>query len=161
MRQTCWDQVAVPEARLAEGHTKVLGHYQPVSAHWRLGAAEGMGGLYSSVTDLARFASYEMTAWPARSDRDPGPIRRSSLRESQLVAGLSRPGKQAFGVNWIVLNDSTLGYIITHNGGTEGYSASIVLGPTRGIGVILLASSTEVIDAIARDTFTVLANAER
>ena len=162
MRQTFWDQDAVPEGTLAEGHAKgLLGRYAPAGPHWRLGAAEGMGGLYSSVADLARFVSYEMTAWPARSDRDPGPIRRSSLRESQLTAGLARPGKQAFGVNWVVLNDSSLGYVITHDGGTEGYSACVVLGPTRGIGVILLSSATDAIDDMARDTFTILARAER
>ncbi len=160
MRQTTWDQSAVPEGKLAEGHAKVLGRYLPVNAHWRLGAAEGMGGLYSTVTDLARFASYEMTAWPARSERDPGPLRRSSLRESQLVAGLARPGKQAFGINWVVLTDSTLGYLITHNGRTEGYSACIALGPTRGIGVILLSSATDAVDDMAQDAFAVLARAE-
>ncbi|MEO5731544.1 MAG: serine hydrolase domain-containing protein [Byssovorax sp.] len=160
MRQTSWDQAAVPGDKLAVGHARVRGRYEPVAAHWRLGAAEGMGGLYSSVADLARFVSYEMTAWPARSDRDPGPIRRSSLRESQLTAGLARPGKQAFGVNWVVLNDSSLGYVITHNGGTEGYSSCVVLAPTRGIGVILLASATDAVDDMARDAFTILARAE-
>ncbi len=161
MRQTTWDQSAVPSDKLAAGHSKIDGKYQPAGPHWRLGAAEGMGGLYSSVADLARFASYEMTAWPARSDRDPGPIRRSSLRESQLSAGLSRPGRQAFGVNWVVATDGTLGYLITHDGGTEGYSACVVLGPTRGIGIIVLASATEAINGMAREAFGVLARAER
>lgn len=160
MRRTYWDEAAVPAEKLAAGHAKVFGRYLPAGPHWRLGAAEGMGGLYSSVADLARFVSYEMTAWPARSDRDPGPIRRSSLRESQLTAGLARPGKQAFGINWVVLNDSSLGYLITHNGGTEGYSACVVLGPTRGIGVILLSSATDAVDRMARDAFTLLARAE-
>ncbi len=161
MQHTFWDQSEVPGAKLAAGHARIDGKYRPAGPHWRLGAAESMGGLYSSVADLARFASYEMTAWPARSDRDPGPIRRSSLRESQLSAGLVRPGKQAFGVNWVVLNDSALGYVITHNGGTEGYSACILLGPTRGIGIILLSSATEAVDAMAREAFAILARAER
>jgi CubicO group peptidase (beta-lactamase class C family) len=159
MRQTYWDQSDVPSDKLAAGHQKIEGKYQPAGPHWRLGAAEGMGGLYSSVADLARFASYEMTAWPARSEKDPGPIRRSSLRESQLSAGLARPGRQAFGVNWVVVNDGNLGYVITHNGGTEGYSGCIVLGPTRGIGIILLSSATEAADSIARDAFAILARA--
>jgi CubicO group peptidase (beta-lactamase class C family) len=161
MRQTFWDQSDVPTDKLASGHARVEGKYQPAGPHWRLGAAEGMGGLYSSVADLARFASYEMTAWPARSDRDPGPLRRSSLRESQLSAGLVRPGKQAFGVNWVVITDSTLGYLIMHDGGTEGYSACVILGPTRGIGVILLSSASEAVDTMAREAFTILARAER
>jgi CubicO group peptidase (beta-lactamase class C family) len=161
MRQTAWDQADVPADKLAAGHAKIDGKYQPAGPHWRLGAAEGMGGLYSSVADLARFASYEMTAWPARSERDPGPIRRSSLRESQLSAGLARPGRQAFGVNWIVATDGNLGYIITHDGGTEGYSACVVLGPTRGIGIIILSSATEAVDGMAREAFGLLARAER
>ena len=159
MRQTFWDQSDVPRDKLAVGHAKIDGAYRPAGVHWRLGAAEGMGGLYSSVADLARFASYEMAAWPARSERDPGPLRRSSLRESQLSAGLARPGKQAFGVNWRVLNDTTLGYTIMHDGGTEGYSACVLLGPTRGIGIILLSSATEAIDAMAREAFGILARA--
>jgi CubicO group peptidase (beta-lactamase class C family) len=161
MRQTFWDQSDVPTDKLASGHARIEGKYQPAGPHWRLGAAEGMGGLYSSVADLARFASYEMTAWPARSDRDPGPLRRSSLRESQLSAGLVRPGRQAFGVNWVVMADSNLGYLIMHDGGTEGYSACVILGPTRGIGIILLSSATEAVDGMAREAFTVLARAER
>jgi CubicO group peptidase (beta-lactamase class C family) len=161
MSHTFWDQSAVPGDKLAAGHARIRDVYKPAGPHWRLGAAEGMGGLYSSVADLARFASYEMTAWPARSDVDPGPIRRSSLRESQVSAGLARPGKQAFGINWVVLNDSSLGYVITHDGGTEGYSACVVLGPTRGFGVILLSSATEAVDTMAREAFAVLARAER
>ncbi|MEP7125279.1 MAG: serine hydrolase domain-containing protein [Byssovorax sp.] len=161
MRQTFWDQSDVPTDKLAAGHQRLQGKYQPAGPHWRLGAAEGMGGLYSSVADLARFASYQMTAWPARSERDPGPIRRSSLRESQLSAGLARPGKQAFGVSWVVISDSVLGYLVMHDGGTEGYSACLILGPTRGIGVILLASASDAVDGMARDAFTILAKAER
>ena len=159
MRQTFWDESDVPANKLAAGHQKIDGTYQPAGPHWRLGAAEGMGGLYSSVADLARFASYQMTAWPARSEKDRGPIRRSSLRESQLSAGLARPGKQSFGVNWVVVNDSNLGYVVTHNGGTEGYSGCVVLGPTRGIGIILLSSASEAVDSIARDAFAILARA--
>ena len=60
----------------------------------------------------------------------------------------------------MVLNDSSLGYLVTHNGGTEGYSACVVVAPTRGIGVILLASATDAVDDMARDAFTILARAE-
>ena len=159
MRQTFWDQEDVPHDKRAAGHAKIDGKYQPAGVHWRLGAAEGLGGLYSSVADLARFVSYEMAALPTRNERDPGPLRRSSLRESQLSAGLARPGKQAFGVNCIVLNDPDLGDRIMHDGGTEGYSACVLLGPTRGIGIILLSSATEAVDSMAREAFALLARA--
>jgi hypothetical protein len=59
------------------------------------------------------------------------------------------------------MTDPGLGYLIMHDGGTEGYSSCVILGPTRGIGIILLSSATEAVDGMAREAFSLLARAER
>jgi len=134
MTSSTWEP---PGEHLATGY--VLQGDQLVTSHlWRMGAAEGMGGLYSDLTDMLRFAAWELSAWPPRDDPDPGPVRRSSVRESQLVAGGAPAGPRAFGVNWVVLDDETVGHLVFHTGSTDKYSTSIFLAPHHGVGVVVL-----------------------
>ncbi len=162
MRSTVWEDGQVPAAQLAQGHSRdKAGRYQPCGPHWRLGPAEGMGGVYSSVNDMARFISFELAAWPPRDDDDDGPVRRATVRESQLGAGLSRAGKSTWGVNWGVSEDAGMGHVVTHNGGTEGYSASIWLAPGKGVGLVLLASVSSVLDNLGKRALGQMIKAEK
>ena len=57
------------------------------------GALAPMGGLWSTVEDLARVMAFFDDAFPARDGGDDGPLRRSSRREQQQVqraAGVAR-----------------------------------------------------------------------
>ena len=47
------------------------------------GAFGSMGGMLTSTRDLARYVGFLMSAWPPRDGADPGPVKRSSLREMQ------------------------------------------------------------------------------
>jgi CubicO group peptidase (beta-lactamase class C family) len=162
MRSTVWEDAQVPAGLLAQGHSRDKeGRYQPCGPHWRLGPAEGMGGVYSSVNDLARFISFELAAWPPRDDADDGPVRRATVRESQFGAGLSRAGKSTWGVNWAVSEDPALGHVITHNGGTEGYSSSIWLAPGKGVGLVLLSSVSSVLDNLGKRALGMMVKAEK
>jgi CubicO group peptidase (beta-lactamase class C family) len=149
MRSTVWDAEAVAPGMLAQGWIVKGDGFAPCGAHWRLGAAEAMGGLYSSAEDLSRYVAFQLSAWPPRDGADAGPLRRSSVRESQLVAGFARAGGQAFGVNWIIKNEPRLGYVVFHNGGTEGYHASLWMLPERGVGVIALGPASDVLDGMS------------
>jgi CubicO group peptidase (beta-lactamase class C family) len=150
MTHTVWDREAVPEDRLAQGWAEAKGGgFTTAGAHWRFGAAEGMGGLYSSVADLSRYVSFQLSAWPPRDGPDEGPLRRSSVRESHLLAGLSWPAARGFGVNWIVSTEPRLGHVVFHNGQTEGYHAVIFMLPERGVGVVALGPATFKLDAVA------------
>ena len=40
-----------------------------------------MGGLITSIEDLAKYVAMHLAAWPPRSDAETGPLKRSSLRE--------------------------------------------------------------------------------
>src|SRR5262249_60290260 len=68
---------------------------------------------------------------------------------SHLSAGFTFPGGQSFGVNWMLRDDPSLGHVVFHNGGTEGYHATIWMVPERGVGVIALGPATGEIDGIA------------
>ena len=148
MRATVWDQTSVPADKLAEGYENKDHKFVPCGPHWRMGAAEGMGGLYSSVRDLSRYVAFELSAWPPRDDAEVGPVRRSSVRESQLIAGPLRATNEGFGVNWIVKTEPKLGYVVFHNGGTEGYHSAIWMAPERATGAIGLAPGASEIDGI-------------
>lgn len=139
MSSTAWERSAVSADRLATGYRRREGALIS-EHHWNLGAAEALGGLYSTVNDMARFLAFQLDAWPARSDPDTGPIRRSSVRESQLLAGFSDPGGQGFGVNWGPVHHPTLGLSAAHAGGTYQYGAVAWVVPRRGLAVILLAN---------------------
>lgn len=160
MTHTVWDREDVPPDLLAEGWAQKGSDLTSVGTHWRLGAAEAMGGLYSSVADMSRYLAFQLSAWPARGGADDGPLRRSSVRESQLVAGFGRGGAEGFGINWIVKNEPGLGgHVVFHNGATEGYHATVWMLPERGLAVIALGPSTPELDGIAHRALTVIARA--
>src|SRR5712672_2404338 len=50
------------------------------------GAYAAMGGLYTSMRDLARYAAFQLDAWPPREDPESGPLSRASRREMQQAA---------------------------------------------------------------------------
>jgi len=149
MKDTMFDRSEVPASKLAAGYTQVGDDWKPVRSHWRLGAMEAAGILYSSVADLARFVQFELSAWPPRDGPDDGPLKRSSVRESQQrIFG-------EFGINWMVDKN-----MVWHSGGTEAYRSALVMQPRRGIGVIALTGCSEEVDDIARDAIEKLAPAD-
>ncbi len=111
-----------------------------------LGAAEPCGGLYSNLVDMARYAAFQLAAWPPRDDPDPGPVRRASLREAQRIVnfeGMSSSGAgnahaSGVGLAWIIDQDCDFETVVSHNGGTEGYGAALYMLPERRLAVIVL-----------------------
>lgn len=140
MKGSAWERESVPAGLLAAGHVKQGGQVLPGVAHWRLGAAEAMGGLYASMEDMAALVAFELAAWPPRDEPETGPVRRGTVRESQLATG-TVPGDGAFGLGWMVPQAPELGHVLMHNGATANYSASVLLLPQRGMGVVALAGT--------------------
>ncbi|MGR5201047.1 hypothetical protein ACPV39_22435, partial [Photobacterium damselae] len=50
------------------------------------GAFGPMGGMLTSVSDLARWVGLMLDAWPPRDGEERAPLGRASLREMQQVA---------------------------------------------------------------------------
>jgi hypothetical protein len=118
-----------------------------------------MGQLYSTLNDLAKFASFELDAWPPRDTPDEGPIRRSTLRESQMAFGSSN-GSTGFGVNWIVMDDKDVGHVVFYSGTTGDYAATIWMLPRRRIAVVALAGNGNygALDELARGALGMVAS---
>ena len=144
MRASVWDPEAVPAGRLATPYA--AGPGGPVAKpRWRLGMAEAAGGLYSTLNDMARYAAFQLAAYPPRDDADAGPLRRSSVREAHAVqhaTGLVvRPDEaraEGIGLAWWSYRSCELAQVVWHTGGTEGYRGAIHLLPEHGVALILL-----------------------
>ncbi len=156
MASTVWDQTDVPPDRLATAYATVDGKLAAVP-HWRLGASEGSGGLYSSVRDMARYVALHLSAYPPRDAPDDGVIRRSSLREAhsagfQPTLGIQlrdhavpgdslvdgRADTYAYGLGVAATCDHDV--LVQHGGGTEGYRSGVAFLAHHGVGIVVLAS---------------------
>lgn len=163
MSASYWTEADVPRGRLATAYAPGPRGPQKVK-HWRLGASEAAGGIYTSLRDLARYAAFQLAAYPPRSEPESGPVRRSTVRESHAVqhhSGLTVTSRgpeasvsaTATGLGLAWWNDETceLEQLVWHPGGTEGYTAALLLLPQRGVGLVLLINSFEAKDRAITD----------
>jgi CubicO group peptidase (beta-lactamase class C family) len=115
------------------------------------------GGLFSTVRDLARYAAFQLSAWPPRDDADEGPLRRSSAREAQRMSAWDalsvaplQPGKHVsataagYGYGWVSYETCDWESVVWHNGAlTDGYRSVVLLLPDRGIAIVALSNLFE------------------
>jgi CubicO group peptidase (beta-lactamase class C family) len=116
------------------------------------GALASMGGLFSTVRDLARWVSEFLDAFPARDDPDDDrPLGRATRREMQQLQRAmppllaARPVHEApelvaggYGFGLFVLADLDIGTVVAHSGGYPGYGSHMAWHPATGLGVIAL-----------------------
>ena len=108
-----------------------------------------MGGIWTTVADLARWVGWLSEAFPARDDTDAGPLSRAARREMQTaqryigttVSG-DRYTTSGYGYGLRVIEDARLGRVVTHSGGFPGYGSNMRWLPGRGVGVIALSNTT-------------------
>jgi len=154
MADTVWsDDVAADGVRHTTPHRVVDGavvvDQPPALADGGFGP---MGGLWSTVGDLARWVVFFTDAFPPRDDVDDSPLSRASRREMQqswrsfptaLVRAdvLARPRLSAggYGMGLQVLEHVELGAVVTHSGGLPGYGSNMRWLPERGVGIVTLA----------------------
>ena len=129
------------------------------------GAFAPMGGIFSSVADLARWSAGFADAFPVRDDPASGgggvggpgglhPLSRASRREMQLpqaailggaetpAARLSGPVSVGYGFGLFAEEDAARGLIVQHGGGYPGYGSQMRWHPATGLGTVVLANST-------------------
>src|SRR4051812_45072528 len=141
MTSSTYDVETVPAGRFAPRYgISATGAFEPVRGP-QLGAYAGMGGLYSSLRDMARYLAFQLSAYPPRSDTDTGPVRRSSVRETHFSA-LDGDGISAgkYGYGWAVEESCDFSRLVWHSGGSEGYAAWWGFVPESGVGVITAAN---------------------
>ncbi|MCG6927790.1 MAG: beta-lactamase family protein [Acidobacteria bacterium] len=154
MSASTWEATSVPPDHLARGYRREDDEWieEIPLAHGTFGA---MGGLYSSVPDLARYTSFLLSAWPPRDDPETGPIRRASAREMQQaqrlsVAAASRPSVEAplrlvaggYGFGLGERRDCRFERRVSHSGGLPGYGSNMTWLPEHGVALVCLANVT-------------------
>ena len=154
MLNTYWDYNDVPPQQLAIGYRYVDGKWtaQPLLHSGSFGA---MGGLITTIEDFSKYMSYQLAAWPARDDKETGPVKRSSLREMQHgwnFAKLWNNEKDYNGNPCVTIDFYGYGLhqyldcngikIITHSGGLPGFGSQWRILPDYNIGVVVFANRT-------------------
>ncbi len=117
------------------------------------GAFAPMGGLWSTVSDLAKWVNFFCDAYPARDAADSALLSRASRREMQRVHTLWGPkilqspygprlSELGYGMGLVVMKHPDLGPVIHHSGGLPGYGSNMRWVPDLGIGIVALAERT-------------------
>ncbi len=154
MTDTVWDADDVAPARVARPHRWQDDRWVDDGDPLGDGGFAPMGGLWSTVADLARWVGFWCDGFPARDGDDGAPLRRASRREAQR-AWTSFPsrvmvdhpdrwrvfsGGYAMGLQ--ALDDLRLGLTVGHSGGLPGFGSNMRWLPHRGIGVVALGNVT-------------------
>ena len=138
------------------------------------GALGPMGGLWSTVADLAIWVAFLADAFPPRDAADDGPLRRASRRELQQVAraipaslareevdGPLRLFAGGYGMGLEVREHLELGAMVTHSGGLPGFGSNMRWVPATGVGLVALANATYApMSQTTADVLDDLANAD-
>ena len=113
------------------------------------GLVAPMGGIWTTVADVARWVAWLDDAFPARDGADDGPLSRASRREMQTVQryvgwrtlrGVKAPSGYGYGLR--VQFEDELGTMVTHSGGFPGYGSTMRWLPGRRLGVVALSNVT-------------------
>lgn len=153
MTSTTLEPLAVPPARLAHGYRWEDGGWkeEPPLPDGAFGA---MGGMLTSVRDLARYVAAFLAAWPPRDEPESGPARRASLREMQQVwrgqpatvslagSGGVRLSATGYGYGLRVGQTCDFDHVVWHSGGLPGFGSLMRWLPEYGVGFIAFGSRT-------------------
>jgi CubicO group peptidase (beta-lactamase class C family) len=155
MSSTVWEARDVSPERLAIGYRRSGSELLP-EARPSDGAFASAGGLYTSLRDYARYAAYQLAAYPPRDDQETGPVRRSTLREmhegqrwvrdtNSAVARITDDGltlgAASYGYGWLNVTSCTEEGRVQHGGFEPGYFGWVVLIPRARIGFVGLATT--------------------
>ena len=108
-----------------------------------------MGGIWTTVADLATWSSWLASAFPARDEPDAGPLRRSSRREMQTpqryvgrrtLRGVRFASSYGYGLR--ILDEPDHGTVVSHSGGLPGYGSNMRWTPGGAIGIVTLSNVT-------------------
>lgn len=154
MTSTTMEAREVPASRLAHGYRLRDGEWleEPALPDGSFGS---MGGMLTSSADLSRWVGLLLGAWPPRDGPESPVLKRSSLREMQLITRFSgatavaRTGGQglqmtaggyAFGLR--VSQNCLFNHIVAHSGGLPGFGSQMRWLPEYGVGIVALGNLT-------------------
>lgn len=148
MTDTGFDPADVPSGRRATGYRLAVDGTPVPEPMVTPGAYSAMGGLLSSVRDLATWVGGFTAAWTDGADGHP--VDRWSRREAQeqqrFIAVESLPGGGSvavgYGFGLQVQQHSVLGRLVAHSGGYPGFGSHMRWHPASGWGVVAVGNAT-------------------
>lgn len=154
MTSTRFDTSVAAPGGVATGHVRQDGRWQAVPFS-SPGVFSAMGGLFSTVEDLATWVCWLADAFPPRDDADPGPLGRAARRDMQRVhraapragGGDGEPVTLGYGHGLVIHHDPLRGTVVSHNGGYPGFGSHMRWHPGTGLGVIALTNARYVTGA--------------
>jgi CubicO group peptidase (beta-lactamase class C family) len=121
--------------RFATGYDADTHSDVPVEAtHHPLAGLLAAGGLYSSVTDLAKWVSFQLGSTGSAGD---DVLARGTLREMQRPQILEPDWRTGYGLPWRSTRSGDRVYV-NHGGGLPGHRTTVHFDPAHGVGFILL-----------------------
>ncbi len=154
MASTGFEAGEFPSDRLATGYVRRDDAFieEPFAGH---GAFASMGGLFSTVRDLAKWVDGFARAFASGGDADEHPLSRASRLEMQQVhrpiepevtwtsiAELPTASVVGYGFGTFVRADLELGTVVGHSGGYPGFGSHMRWHPASGVGVVVLGNRT-------------------
>lgn len=151
MSSTTFHQSEVKTEQFVQGYAEFASGFVPEPLTTP-GAFSAMGGLLSSVEDLAKWVVGFQSAWNENSTH---PLQRWSRREMQEPQRHARTSAftdphtdqiksitTSYGYGLLVDDDSQLGRFISHSGGYPGFGSHMRWHPQSGWGIVALGNRT-------------------
>ena len=120
------------------------------------GAFSPIGGLFSTVSDLSRWARHLASA--ASAAPEPGPVspadRRLMQQAMRVVPAAVVPSSTratAYGFGLFVEQDVRFGELVSHSGGYPGFSAHMRWSTDHGVGVVAFENATQAKVSVAAE----------
>ncbi len=153
MTNTYWEYSDIPEKQLASG-------YRWENEKWKKeallhdGSYGAMGGLITSIQDFSKYVSFHLSAWPARNEKDNGPVKRSTLREMHTPQYnfLNSWNKDwnnepcasmiGYGYGLGISMDCKRILKVSHGGALPGFGSNYTFYPQYGIGIMAFGNLT-------------------
>jgi CubicO group peptidase (beta-lactamase class C family) len=154
MHHTIWEYTEAPAAFLAHGYRYEDGIWKE-EAMEHDGTYGAMGGLITSVDDFSKYVAFHMSAWPASSRAETGPVLRSDVREMQQPWNFNNLNPEfkypsgrkcavvsayGYGLRWSKDCEGRLS--VGHSGGLPGFGSQWQILPDYGIGIVAYANRT-------------------
>jgi CubicO group peptidase (beta-lactamase class C family) len=155
LSDTVWSAGDLPAKQVAAGYRKAGDGFSAELPLADGGDFAALGGLYSSVRDLARWSGVFLAAEPPRAAPETAPVSRATLREMARARSAFAPGVEwpslaeppgveagGYGYGLMVWHERDGRRHVGHPGGLPGWGTLMRWVPELGLSVILLANLT-------------------
>jgi CubicO group peptidase (beta-lactamase class C family) len=120
----------VPTVRLGRAATGHLGTGQPVAGRFHLYPEMAAAGLWTTPTDLARWAASLTAAYNGKA---------GGLLSPAMARQMLTPGKDDWGLGLGVRKEGD-SVRFSHSGANEGFRSLMIVDPVRGDGFVIMAN---------------------